>query len=231
MHPVNAKPNFSVEKARRIQLLLSRRIIFEDKLPQKINLIAGVDVTYARGFSIGAVAVLDYHSLKNLESQTASCETRFPYIPTLLSFREAPPAVLAIRKLHLRPDVFLVDGHGFAHPYGCGFASHLGLVIQKPTIGVAKGLLFGKPENFEVEKGIVLLKSDDATIGAMVTMEPGFKPVYVSVGHMVSLKTAIKIVKNCMHGKSIPEPILKAHEIATREKRKFNISLATNRKW
>jgi deoxyribonuclease V len=223
MHTVNAKPNFSVEKAHKIQLLLSKKIIFEDKLPKKIDLVAGVDVAYAKGVSIGAVAVLDYDSLELVESQTASCETRFPYIPTLLSFREVPPAVLAIQRLHLQPDVFLVDGHGFAHPYRCGFASHLGLAIRKPTIGVAKGLLFGKRGNFEVEKGIVLLKDDDTTIGAMITMGSEFKPAYVSVGHMVSLKTAIEIVKHCMHGKRIPEPIRKAHEAANIEKRKFNI--------
>lgn len=231
MHTVDVKPNFSVEKAHKMQLMLSKGIIFEDKLPKKIKLIAGVDVAYAKGISIGAVAVLDYNSLKIVESQTALCKTRFPYIPALLSFREVPPTVLAIRKLRLQPDVFLVDGHGFAHPYGCGFASHLGLVIHKSTIGVAKSLLFGKLENFEVEKGVVLLKNDDLAIGAMVIMETKLKPVYVSVGHMISLKTAIEIVKHCMRGKRLPEPILKAHEVATIEKRKFNIPLATNRKW
>jgi len=217
------KPAFSVKKAHETQLQLSKHIILDDMVPAKIRFIAGVDVAYVNGMSIGAVAVLNYDSLKLVESQTAFCKTRFPYIPTLLSFREVPPAVLCIKKLHVKPDVFLVDGHGFAHPYYCGFASHLGLVLSKPTIGVAKGRLFG-----EIEENTGFLKHKGEVIGAVVTTKRGCKPVYVSVGHMTSLETAIKIVKHCASPDRIPEPILKAHEIATTEKRKINIASATN---
>ncbi|MCK4482080.1 endonuclease V, partial [Candidatus Bathyarchaeota archaeon] len=123
------KQNFFIEKAHETQLRLSRRIVREDMLPRKIRFVAGVDVAYVKDLSVGTVAVLDYPSLKLAESKTALCKTRFPYIPTLLSFRETSPAVLSIKKLHLQPDIFLIDGHGFAHPYRCGFASYLGLVI------------------------------------------------------------------------------------------------------
>jgi len=223
------KTLFSVKKAHETQLRLSKQIIFEDTLPEKIKFVAGVDVAYARGMSIGAVAVLDYDSLKLVESQTAFCKTRFPYIPTLLSFREIPPAVLSIKKLQTQPDVLLVDGQGFAHPYGCGFASHLGLAIGKPTIGVAKSRLFGEAERTKTEGKVAFLKNKGKVIGAIVTTKRGCKPLYVSVGHMVSLETAIKIVKHCVHQHRIPEPILKAHETATQEKRKINIALTTNR--
>jgi deoxyribonuclease V len=229
MGALNIKPLFSVKKAHEMQLRLSKQIIFEDTLPEKIKFVAGVDVAYARGTSIGAVAVLDYNSLKLVESQTALCKTRFPYIPTLLSFREIPPAVLSIKKLHVQPDVFLVDGQGFAHPYRCGFASHLGLVIGKPTIGVAKSRLFGEVGRIKTEEEVVFLKNKGEVVGAMVTTIRGCKPLYVSVGHMVSLGTAIKIVKHCACRNRILEPVLKAHEIAALEKRKINIALATNK--
>jgi deoxyribonuclease V len=228
MDAVSIKPNFSIEKAHETQLRLSAQIVLKDMLPKKIRLVAGVDVAYAKNLSISAVAVLDYTSLELMESQTAQCKTRFPYVPTLLSFREMPPTVLTIKKLRLQPDIFLVDAHGFAHPYRCGFASHLGLATGKPTIGVAKSRLFGKVENAKGKRDVALLKHDNEVIGAVVTTRLGCKPVYVSVGNMVSLKTAVKIVKHCARHNRIPEPILKAHELATAEKRKANITSAGN---
>ncbi len=223
------KPRFSIKKAHEAQLRLSERIIFKDKLPEKIRFVAGVDVAYVKGMSIGATAVLDYESHRLVESQVALCKTGFPYIPTLLSFREIPPTVLSIRKLRVQPDVYLVDGQGFAHPYRCGFASHLGLVTRKPTIGVAKSRLFGEVENFETNKEVVFLRNKGEVVGAVVTTKKGCKPVYVSVGHMVSLKTAIDIVKQCVLNNRVPEPVLRAHEIATEKKRKINIVSATTK--
>ncbi|MGQ9623751.1 MAG: endonuclease V [Candidatus Bathycorpusculaceae bacterium] len=227
MNAKSALPSFSVEKARKTQLRLSKQILFEDKLPERIMYIAGVDVAYTRDLSIGAVAVLDYASLKLVEAQTALYKIRFPYIPTLLSFRETQPTVLCIKKLKIKPDVFLVDGHGFAHPYRCGFASHFGLVIDKPTIGVAKNILLNNVKELRVEEDVVLLEHNNEIVGAAVTTKKGFKPVYVSVGHMISLETAIKIVKNCARASRVPEPILRAHEMAETEKRKINITFAT----
>jgi deoxyribonuclease V len=223
MSTLSVKQKFSVEKAHETQLRLSERIIFEDVLPEKIRLVAGVDAAYVKEMSIGAVAVLDYKSMRLVEAQAAYCRTCFPYIPTLFSFREVPPAVLSIRKLRTQPDVFLVDAHGFAHPYRCGFASHLGLIIGKPTVGVAKSKLFG-----EVEKGdegdVLFLKHKGEVVGAVVTTKRGCRPVYVSVGHMISLETAVKIVKHCTRHHRIPEPVSKAHDVATAEKRKLNIA-------
>lgn len=220
---------FSTEKAHKTQLQMSKKIILEDRLPGKIRFIAGVDVAYTGNISIGAVAVLEYDSLKLVESQVAFCGTLFPYIPTLLSFREIPPTVLANRKLVVQPDVFLVDGQGFAHPYHCGFASHLGLVLGKPAIGVAKGRLFGIVERSGFDD-VSFLKHNGNVVGAVVTTGRGCKPVYVSVGHMISLETAIKIVKHCASIRRIPEPILRAHEIATSEKRKIHIPSTLKKK-
>jgi deoxyribonuclease V len=199
---------------------MSKKIITTDVLPAKIRLIAGVDVAYAGNLSIGAVAVLDYGSLKTVESETASCSTVFPYIPTLLSFREIKPTLLSIYKLKTRPDIILVDGQGYAHPYRCGFASHLGILLRKPTIGVAKTKLLGKETN--AKETITFLEDKGETIGARVMMKKGLKPVYVSVGNMVSLNTAIKIAKHCIRFDRIPEPIVAAHDLATEKKRKIN---------
>lgn len=176
-----------------------------------------MDVAYVADVGVGAAVVLDYDTLEVLESAVAICPVRLPYVPTLLSFRELPPVLAAIKKLKLLPDVFLVDAQGYAHPYRCGFASHLGLALGKPTIGVAKSRLIGEP----VERnGRTLLLDKSEVIGKAITRKEGGKPVYVSVGHMVSLETAVEIVRHCSKGR-IPEPTLQAHNLATYTKQAF----------
>jgi deoxyribonuclease V len=204
--------NFSVKKARSIQVCLSKKIILEDRLPQKIRSVGGVDVSYVGNVGVGAVTVVDYESLELLEAQVATCEVKIPYIPTLLSFRELPPAMAAIRKLKIQPDVFLVDAQGWAHPFRCGFASHLGLALGKPTVGAAKSRLIGM---LTEKDSRTLLVDEGEVIGEVITTKPGAKPVYVSIGHMVSLETAVKIVCHCSKNR-IPEPLLQAHNLATK---------------
>ena len=206
--------NFSIKKAHHTQVSLSKRLILEDQLPQKIRTVGGVDVSYVGIIGIGAVTVLDYESMEPLEAQVATCEVNMPYIPTLLSFREILPAMTAIKKLKLKPDVFLVDAQGLAHPYRCGFASHLGLALGKPSVGAAKSMLSGMP--VEIDDRTLLVDKDEV-IGEVVTTKPGAKPIYVSIGHMVSLEKAVKIVKHCSKGR-IPEPLLQAHNLATKHR-------------
>ena len=217
--PIKLSPRFSIKKAHATQLRLSKKTIQEDILPETIKYVAGVDIAYTKTTSIGAVAVLDLASLSLIESQTVHIKTRFPYIPTLLSFREIPPAYAAVKKLEKQPDVILVDGQGIAHPYGLGFATHLGLAINRPTIGVAKSLLYGNVETVDDHEWNSLLDKGK-TIGAEVITKSGTKPIYVSVGHRVSLRTAIKIVKGCTRTYRIPEPIRVAHIFANKEKKK-----------
>jgi deoxyribonuclease V len=218
------KTEFSIEKARRAQIGLSKRIILEDRLPPEIRYVAGADVAYVNDISIAAAVLLDYQTLQIKESKTDISKTSFPYIPTLLSFREIPGTVTAVKKLGIKPDIILADGHGYAHPYRCGFASHLGLALKEPTIGVAKTLLCGRLEKLNRTEDTIFILDRDQIIGAQVTTKPGQKPVYVSVGHMISLETAIKIVEHCTVHSRIPEPIALAHKIATAEKGKINIS-------
>jgi deoxyribonuclease V len=131
MQPTIAKARFSVSKAHEAQIRLAKKIVTENCLPQEIKRVAGVDVAYTDKLAIGAVTVLNFESLELLERQTASCELKIPYIPTLLAFREIPPTVARIKKLRTQPDIILADGQGIAHPYGCAFASHLGLALKK----------------------------------------------------------------------------------------------------
>jgi len=212
---------FSTEKARKLQQSLSKKVVCEDQLPRHVRFVGGVDAAYTDGHAIGAVAVLDYDMLKLVETKTACQATVVPYIPTFLSFREIPPVVSAISLLSTRPDVFLVDGHGIAHPRRLGFASHLGLVIDAVTIGVAKSLLCGKIGDNEVDNWKPIVHEGE-TVGAAVYTKPCVKPVYVSVGHKVSLETAIEIVKHCTGKHRIPEPIREAHK-AAEERKKLEI--------
>jgi deoxyribonuclease V len=215
-------PKFSLQKARLIQLALSKKIIKKDAFSGEIHRVAGVDIAYTDETAVGAVAVYDFHSLSSLEVKTAVVEIRFPYIPTLLSFRELHPALSAIQKLRENPDIYLVDGHGLAHPYRLGFASHLGLMLRKPTVGVAKNILCGKVERFPEKVGeAVPIYDSGEVIGAVLLTKGHQKPIYVSIGHMISLKTALKIVEKCVQDHRIPEPIRAAHLAANRLKRKL----------
>ena len=210
-------PKFSAKKAHKMQLCLSKKLIFEDTLPESVDYVAGVDVAYLEGTSVAAVAVLDFDNLSQVESQVAHVKTCFPYVPTFLSFREIAPAYLAIKKLDVKPDVFLVDGQGFAHPYGLGFASHLGLILDKPTIGVAKSLLCGEVKQ-NAERGWAPVTNKGKVVGAEVVTRQGVKPVYVSVGHRVSLERAVEVVLECTGKYRLPEPIRRAHMLANEEK-------------
>jgi deoxyribonuclease V len=211
---------FSISKAHKTQALLCRKIVQEDRLPERIRLVAGVDAAYFDERAVGAVAVLDYETMRVVETQTVTTPVRFPYVPTLLSFREIPPAVACIRKLMLQPDVFLADGHGVAHPYGCGFASHLGLAIGKPTVGVAKSRLIGEPTEIDGKKFLV---NEGTVVGSVLATKECAKPVYVSVGHLISLNTAVKIVEHCTRGNRIPEPLRAAHRMASEKRREMEV--------
>ena len=204
---------FFVEKARRLQLRLVTRVIREDMLPKTIRYVAGVDVSYSGEWAFGAVSLLDYGSLALVEARKAKVKIAFPYIPTLLSFRELRPSLAAIRKLKTQPDVFIVYAQGIAHPYGLGFASHLGVLLDKPTIGVAKSLLCGQvhPKN-KTGWSPTLYKGE--IIGAELGNKGG-KPIYVSIGHKVTLERAIEVVEHCRRTGRLPEPIRIAHILAT----------------
>ncbi len=205
-----------IRRARESQAHLSKRLSTKNMLPDRIRLVAGVDAAYFGGLAFGAAVVFDYESMRGMEAQTAVRRVCFPYIPTLFSFRELPIVAAAIGKLTLQPDIILVDAHGRAHPLRFGFASHLGVVLGKPTIGVAKRRLVGEKKLVGQE---TLLLDRGEVIGAVVATKQGAKPVYVSGGHMISLETAVEVVRHCTRNNRLPEPIRAAHELAVQERK------------
>ena len=176
--------------------------------------IAGVDISVdrARGMGRGAVVVLSYPSLEVAEVQTVEDSIDFPYVPGLLSFREAPLTLAACEKLEITPDLFLVDGQGIAHPRRLGLASHLGLFLDRPTVGCAKSRLCGSHGTLTEEVGSYAeLMDSDEVIGAALRTKLGTKPIYVSIGHKVDLKSAIYWTLQCCRGYRLPEPTRLAH--------------------
>ena len=178
------------------------------------HFIAGVDISAAnaQGMATGAVVVLEYPELRVVETQVAQGRFGFPYVPGLLSFRESPLTLAACEKLTVTPDLILVDGQGIAHPRRLGLASHLGLLLNTPTIGCAKSRLCGQHEEPGAEAGDYAEVVDRGeTIGVALRTKPGVKPVYVSIGHKVDLETAIYWVLKCCRGYRLPEPTRLAH--------------------
>lgn len=213
LHPWTVTPAEAVA----IQQALRARVETTDRLPQ-IRHVAGVDVGFEDGGRVtrAAVAVLAYPELKPVDRAVARLPTRFPYVPGLLSFRELPAVLAAIEALTVRPDVYLCDGQGWAHPRRFGIACHLGVLLDAPSIGVAKTRLIGSHAEPPPEKGgWTPLKDGEEVIGAVLRTRTGVKPLYVSVGHRVSLATAIRLVLACTRGYRLPETTRQAHRLAS----------------
>ena len=204
-------------EAMALQTRLAARIEREDRLGE-LRRVAGVDVGFESNGTIAraAVAVLAFPSLEIVDCAIARMPVTFPYIPGLLSFREVPVVVAALGNLRTKPDVVLCDGQGIAHPRRCGFASHLGLVTGLPTIGVAKTRLIGTHREPAASRGRwTPLVDHGETIGAVLRTRAGVKPLYVSIGHRVSLATAIRLVMACLTRYRLPETTRWAHRLAS----------------
>jgi len=181
------------------------------------RLVAGVDISVNRWAKTGtaAVVVLSFPDLEIVEVKTVTDSIRFPYVPGLLSFREAPLILTACEKLASEPDIIMVDGQGIAHPRRLGLAAHLGLCLDVPAIGCAKSRLFGNHEEPGNGPGdYAKLFDGEEVIGAVVRTRKNVKPVYISIGHKIDLETSIKIVLDCCRGYRLPEPTRLAHQAA-----------------
>jgi deoxyribonuclease V len=181
------------------------------------HLIAGVDISVNRwtGTGQGAVVVLNYPDLAIVEVKVVADKITFPYVPGLLTFREAPLILAAFEEITNVPDLILVDGQGIAHPRRIGLAAHLGLCLGIPTIGCAKSRLCGEAEEPGAAQGsFTSLLDNGEVIGAVVRTRKGVKPVYVSIGHMIDLEGAISWVEKCCRGYRLPEPTRLAHQAA-----------------
>lgn len=203
----------SVPQAMDMQQKLSKQVSRSGEVATP-RLIAGVDIAVGKAGeeARAAVVVLSYPELRLVETRVAQGKLGFPYIPGLLSFREAPLTLAACEGLTLAPDLILVDGQGIAHPRRLGLASHLGLFLNTPTIGCAKSLLCGQHEEPGNEPGSYAEIVDmGETIGAALRTKSGVKPVYVSIGHKIDLPSAIYWVQKCCRGYRLPEPARLAH--------------------
>ena len=203
----------SINQALDIQRRLAARVSRSSEVGAP-RFIAGVDISADRGQGVasGAVVVLNYPELGVVEVKVVDDKLNLPYIPGLLSFREAPLILAACQKLTVTPDLILVDGQGIAHPRRMGLASHIGLWLNLPTIGCAKSLLCGTHQVPGAEPGSYAEVIDNGEIiGAALRTKLGVKPIYVSIGHKIDLPTAIYWVMNCCRGYRLPEPTRLAH--------------------
>ena len=210
----------TVSEAKLIQERLRDEVITSDCLGD-VKYVAGVDLGFENKYtvSVAAVAVLTYPELEPVEQAIARIPTAFPYVPGYLSFREIPAILSALPKLKITPDLILCDGQGRAHPRRLGLASHLGVLLDLPTIGVAKSLLIGKHEPVPLEKGSWKpLIDKDETIGVVLRSRTNVKPIYVSIGHKISLPTARKYVMGCLTRYRLPETTRRADKLASQRK-------------
>jgi len=210
LHPWDVSPAEAVH----IQEQLRGQAIAEGR-PAGPRTVAGVDVGVKGERARAAVVVLSYPALAVLEIALAEAPVTFPYIPGLLAFREAPVILAACERLQIVPDLFIFDGQGIAHPRRLGIASHVGLFLDRPTIGCAKSRLCGEHAAVPPQAGAwVPLADRGETIGAVVRTRERVRPVYVSVGHKVDLETAIRYVLATCRGYRLPEPCRLAHRAA-----------------
>lgn len=207
----------TVAQARALQERLRGHVVARDRLGA-VRAVAGIDVGFEDGGRItrAAVVVLDFPALTLREQAIARVPTRFPYVPGYLSFREIPAALAALAKLKARPDLLLCDGQGLAHPRRFGLACHLGVLTGIATIGVAKSRLIGEHATLPRAKGSrVPLRDGSEVIGTVLRTRAGVRPLYISVGHRVSLKTAIRYVLRCTPRYRLPETTRLAHHLAS----------------
>lgn len=207
----------TVAQARALQEQLRARVVCADRL-RRVRYVAGVDVGYEAGGELAraAVALLSFPDLRLREYAIARRHTRFPYVPGYLGFREIPAVLAALKRLHVRPDLLVCDAQGYAHPRRIGLASHLGLLTGLPSIGAAKSRLIGEHASVPARRGCWRpLLDEGEVIGAALCTRAGVKPIYVSIGHRVSLSTAIDYVLRLTPRYRLPETTRAAHALAS----------------
>ncbi len=218
-------PKQAVEEQRR----LADRVVL-CPLPTPVT-VGGLDVGIKAGMAQAAVVVLTYPGLEVVGHGLARRPVAFPYIPGLLAFREIPVVLDALRGLDALPDVLICDGQGIAHPRRMGIATHLGVILDHPTVGCAKSRLCGTHGPVAVERGAWKLLEDKGDIvGAVVRTRKGVKPVYVSPGHRTDLASAVLLVLSCAPRYRLPEPTRLAHTLASVGPQKFLATVAKRRR-
>ena len=212
-HPWNLPPGEAIQ----LQQTLRSQMMVEPLDLAGVHRVAGVDVGFPEPETARAAIVsLSFPDLQPLEEKTAEIPLAFPYIPGLLSFREIPAILAVVEALSQLPDVFLVDGHGFAHPRRFGIACHLGVLLGMPTLGCAKSILVGRYGELADSAGSTAdLLDREEVIGTAVRTRQGVKPVFVSIGHRIDLPSSTRLALLCGRGYRLPEPIRLADQLAS----------------
>jgi deoxyribonuclease V len=215
----------SASDAIKIQEELRKKVVLERDFGT-IAVIAGADmaVNNQSKEGYGGVIAYTFPGLVEIERRAARGQLAFPYVPGLLAFREAPILLEALNELATKPDLVILDGQGIAHPRGLGIASHIGLLLDKPTIGCAKSVLVGSFEEPGPEVGDhSFLLHNGKAIGAVLRTRRGVKPIFISPGHRIDLTTSIEIVLKCLDGYRLPKPTREADHFVAEEKRKHKL--------
>jgi deoxyribonuclease V len=208
-------------EAARIQLRMRERVELADRLP-RIRCVAGADLAYdvARNRAIAGVVIYKFPEMEEIERVWAESPITFPYVPGLLSFREIPALLKVFRRVRRAPDLIFYDGHGYAHPRRFGIACHLGVLLDRPTIGCAKSLLVGTHGDLPRRAGSwTLLRDGDEILGAVLRTRDAVHPIYVTQGHRISLQKAVKFVSAVLDGYRIPRPTRDADRFVAAVKR------------
>jgi deoxyribonuclease V len=183
----------------------------------RVDTVAGCDVSYTGATQITCIAVCDFSTMKVRESKYTISKPAMPHIEGIQGYREVPSLIETYHKLELEPDILIIDGNGILHQRLFGVASHMGLLLDKPSIGVAKDLACG-----ELRGGSVYM--DKEILGKMLETREKANPIYISPGHRISLKTAVEIVTSCLREHKMPEPLHQAHKIAVKIRHKLSES-------
>jgi deoxyribonuclease V len=218
----------TTQQALAVQQSLRGRVVAADRLPAVVRHVIGVDVAYAEDDSrvFAAAVVLDAVTLLPLETQTAVQPPRFPYVPGLFAFRELPALLHALAQLRSSIDLIVCDGHGIAHPRRFGLASHLGVLLGLPCIGVAKTRLIGAQDEPAPQRGAVApLVDAGEVVGAALRTRSRVKPVYVSIGHRVSLESALQWTLRLTPRYRLPESTRRADQAVNALRRRGGLAI------
>lgn len=213
-----------LEALYRIQRDIASRTILDDRLDlDEIRLIGGADQAFFDEKIISAIVLLEYPSMEVYDSSSAILNVDFPYIPGLLTFREAPSIIEAFRSLETKPDLLVLDGCGINHPRFAGLATHVGVTLDIPSIGVAKNILCGEGD-LPMEVGDAsLITYQKRAVGYYFKSKKNCKPLIVAPGHKISLESSLNLIKSCIRGYKLPEPTRMAHLFANRIKKEVLI--------
>ncbi len=205
--------------AREIQRAM-RDLVKVAPLGKKPGLVAGADAAFLENDVLAAACLFTYPDMELIDTQTAVMECFFPYIPGLLSFREGPAVISAVRKLKNRPDVLLLDGQGIAHPQMIGIASHVGVLLDMPTVGCAKSRLVGEFREPGPKRGSMsALIYKEQRVGTVLRSKDGVRPLFISPGHLVDFQDSVDLALFCARGFRLPEPT-RAADLETKKLKK-----------